>query len=60
MYGDFRNDLFSITSTDEAIFHTFSGENKIIFLVSTQRMIRTVAKTCFKILQRRVFYLCKS
>ena len=33
--------------------------HKLLFLFSNHNMIRHCAKTCFNILQRRAFYLCK-
>lgn len=59
LYEDIRQDLFSKANNIDSNFSNLSKNNKLIFLFSNKDMIRASAKTCFNILQKRSFYLCK-
>jgi len=59
LYDDFRIDLYERACVINSDFTSFSAENKLVFLFSNQDLIRHCAKTCFNILKRRNFYLCK-
>ena len=59
LYTDLRSELFAKAEAVNEEFIFFSAEHKLIFLFSNHNMIRHCAKTCFNILQRRAFYLCK-
>ena len=59
LYDDFRAELFSKVVIVTPDFNNFTLEDKLIFLFSNHFMIRSSAKTCFSILQRRAFYMSK-
>ena len=59
LYTDLRSELFAKAQAVNEEFIFLSAEQKLIFLFSNHKMIRHCAKTCFNILQRRAFYLCK-
>ena len=59
LYIDLRSELFAKTQAVNEEFIFLSAEHKLIFLFSNHNMIRHCAKTCFNLLQRRAFYLCK-
>ena len=59
LYTDLRSELFAKAQAVNEEFIFLSAEHKLIFLFSNHNMIRHCAKTCFNILQRRAFYLCK-
>jgi hypothetical protein len=59
LYDDIRRPLFEKAADIDSKFPGLSEEGKFIFLFSNHFMIRLCAKTCFNILQRRTFYLCK-
>ena len=60
MYSDLRHELFNRATIIEPYFDISSADNRIRFFFSNHDMINNIAKTCFNILQRRAFYLCKS
>jgi hypothetical protein len=59
MYNDIRTELFQRAVDTTPTFTNFTSQEKLIFLFSDIGMIRSSAKTCFNILQKRNFYLCK-
>ena len=59
LYDDFRAELFSKAVILNPDFNNFTLDAELIFLFSNHFMIRSSAKTCFKILQRRAFYMSK-
>jgi hypothetical protein len=59
LYNDFRKDLYKKAKDVNNEFDGFNSDQKFDFLLSNQAMIRMCAKTCFRILQRRAFYLSK-
>ena len=52
-YVDIRNILFEKASSIESNFRNFTDIEKLKFLFSNEKMIRSSAKTCFNILQKR-------
>ena len=59
VYSDIREHLFNHAIVCNNMFPTLSDNDKFNFLFSTSCMIRACAKTCFQILQRRLFLSCK-
>ena len=59
LYNDLRQPLYKKATEIDSAFPGLSEEEKFIFAFSNHFMIRLCAKTCFNILQRRTFYLCK-
>ena len=59
LYDDFRAELFSKAVNVNPDFNNFTLDDKLIFLFSNNFMIRSSAKTCFNILQRKAFYMSK-
>ena len=59
VYNDIREHLFNHAIVCNAMFMTLSDNDKFNFLFSNSKMIRTCAKTCYHILQRRLFLNCK-
>ena len=59
LYEDFRTELIYKASVINPDFNSFSVREKFIFLFSNQYIIKATTKTCFNIIQRRAFYLCK-
>ena len=59
LYTDLRSELFSKAQALNEVFMSLSTDHKLIFLFSNHGTMRQCAKTCFNILQRRAFYLCK-
>ena len=58
-YEDLRNNLVSKAVSVLSNFSELSAKEKMKFLFTNPDMIRTCAKTCFKILQQRSFLLYK-
>ena len=58
-YVDIRNILFEQASSIESNFSDFTDIEKVEFLFSNERMIRSSAKTCFNILKKRNSLLYK-
>ena len=58
-YDDLRNNLVSKAVTVLSNLSDLSAKEKMKFLFTNPDMIRTCAKTCFKILQQRSFLLYK-
>ena len=58
-YDDLRNNLVSKAVSVLSNFSDLSAKEKMKFLFTNPNMIRTCAKTCFKILQQRSFLLYK-
>lgn len=59
IYNDIRQVLFAKAYACNFNFYSLSDYDKYCFLFSNPDMIRSCAKTCFSILQRRQFLLCK-
>ena len=59
LYEDLRQSLYEKAVEVDGTFIGISKEEKLVFLFSNPFMIRMCAKTCFNIIQRRMFYLCK-
>ena len=59
LYDNFRAVLFSKAVIVNPDFNNFTLEDKLTFLFSNHLMIRSRAKTCFNILQRRAFSMSK-
>ena len=60
LYSTFRDHLFNIACTFNAIFLSFNDNQKLVFLFSYFNMIRICAKTCNLILnERRNVLYCK-
>ena len=50
-YDDFRENLFNVAKSYTVDFMSFNNEEKIMFLFSSENMIRICAKTCWQILK---------
>ena len=59
VYNEFRTELFQKAITIDPSFINFTNQEKLVFIFSNIDMTRQIAKTCFNILQTRMFYLCK-
>ena len=59
VYNDLKEPLFWSAVSNNREFLTLCDTDKCIFLFSNPNLIRTCAKTCFTILQRRQFLICK-
>jgi len=59
LYSDLRDTLFAKALSQNPHFMNLPDCDKFAFLFSNSNMIRICAKTCFLILQRRQFSLCK-
>ena len=59
LYTDLRQSLYKKAAEVDRRFIDLSKDEKLVFLFSNPLMIRMCAKTCFNIIQRRMFYLCK-
>ena len=57
--NDLRTDLFEKALTSTLNFNDLSMNDKFKLLFTDDSLIRILAKTCFLILQRRQYYLCK-
>ena len=53
MYIDIRNDIFNKASEVDALFHLKNDIDKFVFIFSNDKLVRTVAKSCHLILNRR-------
>ena len=59
LYKDLRQSLYEKAVEVDGTFIGLSKEEKLVFIFSNPSMIRVCAKTCFNVIQRRMFYLCK-
>lgn len=59
IYNDLRTLLLQKAILADHNFCNMTKRDQFLFLFSNQSVIRLCAKTCFNILQRRYFYLCK-
>ena len=59
LYRDIREKLFDKAIEQNQNFYSMPDCDKFAFLFSNFNLIRVCAKTCFLILQRRQFLLCK-
>lgn len=57
MYQDIRVSLLSKALTVNPTFNRLSDEEQMYFLLSNKELSRISAKTCYNILQTRMFYL---
>ena len=59
MYNDLRITLFEKAIESVPNFSNLNITDKLILLFTDDSLVRILAKTCFLILQRRQFYMCK-
>lgn len=59
MYDDLRQTLFDKAITIDGNFTSLTEHCQLQFLFTKSDMCRISAKTCFNILQRRTFYMCR-
>ena len=59
LYEDVQLEMYSHAFNINPVFYYVSDEEKIRFLFSSNKMIKTVAKTCKDILDRRKCFLYK-
>lgn len=59
LYDDLRINLFERAYDVDPTFKIMTQEAKLILLFTHPYLIRICAKTCFNILQRHSFYICK-
>jgi hypothetical protein len=59
LYDDLRDILFKKALSIDNNFSSLSTVDKLVFLFTNHHIVRLCAKTCYDILQRRSFYLCK-
>ena len=59
MYDDLRRTLFDKAIDINENFSSFTEHGQLQFLFTKSDMCRICAKTCFNILQRRTFYMCR-
>ena len=59
LYEDLQLEMYSQAFDINPGFYSLTDEEKIIFLFSSKDMIKTVAKTCKDILDRRRRFLYK-
>ena len=59
LYTDIRNTLFAKAATIIPNFISLNEEEKIETIFCEKALIRISAKTCFEILQRRQFFMCR-
>ena len=59
LYSDLRNNLFNAAAVVVTNFDALDNIDKLRVIFSNDKLTRVCAKTCYLILQRRNFYLCK-
>ena len=59
LYEDLQQTMFNQAFNINSGFYSLSDEEKLIFLFTSKDMIKTVAKTCKDILDRRRRFLYK-
>ena len=59
VYEDLQHEMYSQAFELENEFYFFNDDEKLVFLFTSHNMIKTVAKTCNDILDRRVCFLYK-
>jgi len=59
VYCDIRETLFKRASETNVLFLTLNDVDKFNYLFSNSNIIRACARTCYLMLQRRVFLICK-
>ena len=59
LYNDIRTELFQYAKEVNNNFNSLEKLDKCVFLFSSPKMIRSCAKACFLILQRRLAFLTK-
>ena len=52
-YNDIRNDIFTKASEVDTLFNSKNDTDKFVFIFSNELLIRTIAKSCHIILNRR-------
>ena len=58
LYDDIRDSLYKTVVAHNSDFLSVSGDEKLKFLFTKPVIVRVVAKTCCKILDRRKNYTC--
>ena len=53
MYVDIRNDIFAKASEVDTLFNSKNDIDKFVFIFSNEKLIRTIAKSCYLVLNRR-------
>ena len=59
LYNTLRQPLYEKATEIDSVLPGLDEKAKFMFAFSNHFIIRLCAKTCFNILQRRTFYLCK-
>ncbi|XP_053402804.1 uncharacterized protein LOC128558049 [Mercenaria mercenaria] len=59
LYNDLRESLFSYVVKNNENFKNLPEQEQLKYLFTNPLLVRSVAKTCCKILDRRKLYLCK-
>ncbi|MCG7891260.1 MAG: reverse transcriptase family protein, partial [Candidatus Thiodiazotropha endolucinida] len=59
LYDDLRQVLFDKARSIDTTFNNMSKNDQLVFIFTESELIRSCAKTCFNILQRRLLFLCK-